>query len=298
MPQHTPEALRERIQGCAGVLVTGTDRIDAALLDASPGLRAVSIAAVGYNSIDIAACTARGIQATNTPGVLDNTTADLGFALILAAARRLGEGERYLRAGRWQRWENDLLLGVDVHGRTLGIVGMGRIGQAVARRGRGFDMPIIYHNRHPVDSATESSLGASWRSLDDLLGEADIVCLCLPYSPAVHHLIGAAQLAQMKSDAVLVNIARGGIVDEDALADALAARRIAAAGLDVFEGEPRINPRLLELDNAVLVPHIGSATRRTRVGMGLLAVRNLHAALAGDRPPNLINPDALGNGRG
>jgi gluconate 2-dehydrogenase len=296
--QSSPAELRERLQGMDGVLVAGTDRIDAALLDASPAVRAVSIAAVGYNSIDIAACNARGVLATNTPGILDDTTADLGFALILAASRRLGEGERYLRAGHWKRWENDLLLGQDVHHRTLGIVGMGRIGQALARRAGGFDMPVVYHNRNRVDSAIETRLAARWLPLDELFATADVVCLCLPYSAAAHHLVNAALLARMKPTAVLVNIARGGIVDENALIDALRERRIAAAGLDVYEGEPSINPGLLDLDNAVLVPHIGSATRATRVAMGLCAARNLKVALEGGVPPNLINPEALAQSAG
>ena len=291
--QSTPAQLRERLQGMDGVLVAGTDRIDAALLDASPTVRAVSIAAVGYNSIDIAACNERGILASNTPGILDDTTADLGFALILAASRRIGEGERDLRAGRWKRWENDLLLGQDVHHRTLGIVGMGRIGQALARRARGFDMPVVYHNRSRVDAAIEQALDARWLAIDELFATADIVCLCLPYSQAVHHLVGAALLARMKPTAVFVNLARGGIVDEDALIHALRHHAIAAAGLDVYEGEPAINPGLLDLDNAVLVPHIGSATRETRVAMGLCAARNLKVGLEGGVPPNLINPQAM-----
>ena len=292
-PAHTPAELRARAAGMQGILLTGTDRVDQALLNACASIRAVAISAVGYNTIDVDACTARGVLATNTPGILDDTTADLGFALILAAARRLGEAERYVRAGRWTHWQNDLLLGRDVHHAALGIVGMGRIGQALARRARGFDMKVCYHNRSRVPAAEEAALDAQWLPLDELLANADIVCLCLPYSSAVHHLIGAREIALMKPTALLVNIARGGIVDDAALADALAEHRIAGAGLDVFEGEPALNPRLLGLDNVVMVPHIGSATRATRVKMGLCAVNNLRAALSGETPPNLINPQSL-----
>jgi glyoxylate/hydroxypyruvate/2-ketogluconate reductase len=286
-------ALRARLQDKEGVLVAGGDRIDEALLQACPRLRAVCNCGVGYNNIDVDACTRRGILATNTPGVLDDTTADLGFTLILSAARRVAEADRYVRSGRWGRWMNDLLLGVDVHHATLGIVGMGRIGRAVARRARGFDMRILYCNRTRAAQEVEHALGATAVGLDELLSSADFVCLTLPYSPAVHHMIGARELALMKPSAVLVNIARGGIVDEDALVAALREHRIGAAGLDVYEGEPAVKPSLLELDNTVLLPHIGSATRATRVAMGLCAAGNLRAALYGETPPNLLNPDAL-----
>jgi lactate dehydrogenase-like 2-hydroxyacid dehydrogenase len=289
----SPEALARRLAPKEGVLVTGTDRIGEPVLAHCPGLRAVCCSAVGYNNIDVEACTRRGILVTNTPGLLDETTADLGFALLLAAARRLGEAERFLRAGRWTQWHNDLLLGADVHGATLGIVGMGRIGRAVARRARGFGMKVLYHNRHRAEARVEAELEATHQPLEQLLAQSDFVCLCLPYTLAVHHLIGARQLALMKPSAVLVNIARGGIIDENALVQALRSGRIAAAGLDVFEGEPAINPDLLTLDNAVLVPHIGSATRATRLAMGRCALENLIAALAGQRPPNLVNPQAL-----
>jgi gluconate 2-dehydrogenase len=288
-----PATLRARLQDKDGVLVAGGDRIDAGVIDACPRLKAVCNAAVGYNNIDLEACTRRGILATNTPGVLDDTVADLGFALMLAAARRLGEAERYLRAGKWQSWKNDLMLGVDVHHATLGIVGMGRIGRALARRASAFDMRILYCNRSRAPRELEDALGATSVDLDELLKNADFVCLTLPYSPAVHHMIGARELGLMKPSAVLVNIARGGIVDEDALVAALRERRIRAAGLDVYEGEPAVKPALLELDNVVLLPHIGSATRATRMAMGLLAARNLVAALSGEVPPNLLNPDAL-----
>jgi len=291
-------SLRARLRDKAGVLVAGGDRIDEALLDACRDLRAVCNAGVGYNNIDLDACTSRGILATNTPGVLDDTVADLGFALILAAGRRLTEADRYLRAGRWGRWSNDLLLGMDIHHKTLGIVGMGRIGRALARRARGFDMQILYCNRSRAPEPVESALGARQVALDELLAAADFVCLTLPYSAAVRHLIGAREIGLMKPTAVLVNIARGGIIDENALAAALREGRIAAAGLDVYEGEPAVNPALLPLENTVLLPHIGSATRATRAAMGLCAARNLVAALSGGTPPNLLNPAALSRRRG
>lgn len=286
-------ALLAKLTGKDGALITGFDRVDGALLDALPTLKAVCNIAVGYNNIDVPACTERGVIATNTPGVLNDTTADLGFALMLAAARRVAEGDAFVRAGRWQRWSNDFFLGVDVHHATLGMIGMGRIGQAVAKRGRGFDMQIVYHNRARVDAAIEDSLAARYLPLDELLRSADFVCLCLPYSKESHHLIGAREIALMKPTAVLVNIARGGIIDEDALIEALRAKRIAGAGLDVFEGEPAVKPGFFDLTNVVLVPHMGSASRATRIAMGMLAAKNLVAALAGATPPSLLNPEVL-----
>ena len=266
--------------------------MDAATLAAAPRLKAVCNIAVGYNNIDLAACTERGILATNTPGVLDDTTADMTWALLMAAARRVTEAERWLRAGSWKGWKNDQFLGVDVHHATLGIIGMGRIGQAIARRAKGFSMRVLYHNRGRVPKAVEKQLGAKYVNMERLLKESDFISLNMPYSPQVHHLIGAAQLARMKPAAVIVNAARGGIIDDAALVQALKERRIAAAGLDVFEGEPNFNPGFLEVDNVALVPHIGSATRATRTAMALLASKNLSAALSGRRPPNLLNPEA------
>ena len=287
-----PEVLRARLADKDGALITGFDRIDGSLLDACPRLRAVCNVAVGHNNIDVAACTARGVVATNTPEVLNDTTADLGFALLMAAARRVTESERWLRAGHWRKWQVDQFLGQDIHDATLGIVGMGRIGQALARRGRGFDMTILYNNRSRVPPEVEAALGARRVDLHDLLRASDFVCLVLPYTRDTHHLIGERELALMKPTAVLVNIARGGIVDDAALVAALKSRRIAGAGLDVFEGEPALHSGFLELDNVALTPHIGSASRATRLAMGMTAVANLRAALAGGRPPNLLNPDA------
>ena len=289
-----PEELRARLQGCAGAYITGTERITAELLDACPALRAVCTMTVGYNHIDLAACTARGVLVTNTPDVLTETTADFGFALLMATARRISEGERLLRDGGWKSWAWDFLAGSEVHGTTLGILGMGRIGQAIARRGRfGFGMQVAYHNRSRLPADTEAELGARYVAKDELLRCADHLVLVLPYSAESHHCIGAAELALMKPTANLVNIARGGIVDEDALAAALREHRIAAAGLDVFEGEPRVNPALLTLPNVVLTPHIASATLPTRLAMAQLAADNLIAALTGARPPTPLNPEVL-----
>ncbi|WP_235531904.1 D-glycerate dehydrogenase [Pelomonas sp. Root1237] len=290
----TPDELRARLQGKAGAYITGTERITAELLDACPDLRAVCTMSVGYNHIDLGACTARRILVTNTPDVLTESTADFGFALLMATARRMSEGERLLRDGRWKSWAWDFLAGSDVHGATLGILGMGRIGQAIARRGRfGFGMKVIYHNRSRLPADIEAELGASYLTKETLLRQADHLILVLPYSVESHHCIAAPELALMKPTATLVNIARGGIVDEDALAAALRENRIAAAGLDVFEGEPRVNPALLTLPNVVLTPHIASATMPTRQAMGDLAADNLVAALTGAKPLTPLNPEVI-----
>jgi lactate dehydrogenase-like 2-hydroxyacid dehydrogenase len=287
------DELRRRLADKDGVLTTGSDRIDAETLAAAPRLKAVCNVAVGYNNIDLAACSERGILATNTPEVLDDTTADTAWALLMAAARRVTEAERWLRAGNWKEgWRHDRLLGQDVHHATLGIVGMGRIGQAIARRARGFSMRILYHNRKRVSKSIERALGARYASFERLLKQSDFVSLNLPYTPESHHLIGARELALMKPTAVIVNAARGGVIDDAALVQALKERRIAAAGLDVFEGEPKLNPGFLDLDNVAMIPHIGSATRATRMKMNLLAVKNLTSALSGKRPPSLLNPEA------
>jgi gluconate 2-dehydrogenase len=286
------DELRRRLADKDGVLTTGSDRVDPALLEAAPRLKAVCNIAVGYNNIDLAACSERGIVATNTPGVLDDTTADTTWVLLMAAARRITEAERWLRAGHWKGWKNDQFLGVDIHHATLGIIGMGRIGQAIAQRARGFSMRVLYHNRTRLPAKVERANGAKYVGFEKLLRESDFVSLNMPYTPSSHHLIGAKELALMKKTAVLVNAARGGIVDDAALIAALGERRIAAAGIDVFEGEPKFNPGFLELDNVALVPHIGSATRATRTAMAMLAGKNLTAALAGKRPRNLLNPEA------
>ncbi|MBV8379330.1 MAG: D-glycerate dehydrogenase [Paucibacter sp.] len=290
----TPAELAARLPGVQGLFIAGTDTVDAALLAAGPELRIVATMTVGYNHIDVAACTARGVLVTNAPDVLTETTADFGFALMMAAARRITEGERYLRAGRWRHWSVDLLAGQDVFGATLGILGMGRIGQAIARRGHlGFGMKVVYHNRSRLAPELEAPLGARWVEKDELMAQTDHLVIVLPYSPATHYTVGARELALMKPTATLTNIARGGIVDDAALAEALKAGRIAAAGLDVFEGEPRVHSALLELPNVALTPHIASASVPTRVAMAMLAVDNLVAAFDGRTPPTLLNPDAL-----
>ena len=286
----TAEALRARAAGCVGVIACLTEKIDAAFFAACPSVKVVSNIAVGYNNIDVAEASKRGVKVTNTPDVLDDTTADLTFALLMAAARRITETERRLRNGEWkkgfalQQW-----LGTDIHHASLGIIGMGRIGQAIARRASGFDMNVRYHNRTRLDAAMESRLIVSYAGKEDILRESDFVVVMVPYSPATHHLIQAEDIALMKSTAILVNTARGGVVDDAALIAALKEKRIAGAGVDVFEGEPALNAGYLELDNVVLTPHIGSATRATRMRMAMLAAKNMQMALEGREPPNWVN---------
>lgn len=287
----TAAALSQRVADKNGVMCALTDRVDAALLAAAPRLKVVANIAVGYNNIDVPACTARGVMATNTPGVLDDSTADLAWALMLGAARRLTEVERYIRAGKWTGWRLKQWLGIDVHHATLGIVGMGRIGQAIAKRAGGFDMRVIYHNRRRVAPEIEQRLHARYVTMRDLLAQSDFVVLQVPYTPETHHLIGAAELQSMKPTAILINSTRGGVVDDEALIAALKAGTIRGAGLDVFENEPKLNPGFLDLDNAVLAPHIGSSTEGTRRAMAMTAARNMVAALSGKTPPNLVNPD-------
>jgi gluconate 2-dehydrogenase len=283
-----------RLQGKAGVFTTGSERIDAELLDACPQLRICANMAVGYNNFDVDAMTARGVLATNAPDVLTETTADFGFALLMATARRVTESEHYLRRGEWTRWRFDMFAGSDVHGSTLGIIGMGRIGQGIARRGAlGFGMKVIYHNRSRLDAVLEAQCQASYVGKEELLRTADHVVLVVPYSAASHHTIGAAELALMKPSATLINIARGGIVDDAALAAALRDKRIAAAGLDVFEGEPKVHPDLLTVPNVVLTPHIASATVPTRRAMADLAVDNLIAYLTRAEAKTPLNPAVL-----
>ncbi|MBL8511992.1 MAG: D-glycerate dehydrogenase [Betaproteobacteria bacterium] len=285
-----PEILRARAQGCTGIMTTIADKIDAAFFAACPSVKVVSNIAVGFNNIDIAAATAHGVKVTNTPGVLDDTTADLTFALLMATARRITETEARLRRGEWkkgfalQQW-----LGTDVHHATLGIIGMGRIGQTIAKRALGFEMQVLYHNRTRLDAATEAKLNVSYVDREALLTQSDFVVVMVPYSPATHHLIGAPEIALMKPSAMLIHSARGGVVDDAALIAALQEGRIAGAGLDVFENEPALNPAYLALDNVVLTPHIGSATQATRLKMAMLAAENMRAGLHGEMPPNCIN---------
>ncbi|MDN7878273.1 2-hydroxyacid dehydrogenase [Burkholderia aenigmatica] len=295
-----PDVLAARLADKDGALTAG-DPIGAAELAAAPRLRVVANMAVGYNNFDMAAFNATNVLGTNTPDVLNESTADFGWALMMAAARRIAESEHWLRAGHWQKWAYDGFLGSDIYGSTLGVIGMGRIGQALARRARGFGMQVIYHNRSRVAPEIEAELNAEYVSKDALLARADHVVLVLPYTKENHHTIGAAELAKMKPTATLTNIARGGIVDDAALAVALRDGTIAAAGLDVYEGEPTVHPALLEVPNVVLTPHIASATEKTRRAMANLAADNLIAALGegprAGQPPNPINPDVIGKPR-
>ena len=286
--------LLRRMQGKVGAFATGTERIDAALLAQCPDLKICANMTVGYNNFDLPAMTAAGVLGTNAPDVLTETTADFGFALLLATARRVTESEHFLRAGLWTRWSYDMFSGAEVHGSTLGIIGMGRIGQAIARRAAlGFGMQVIYHNRSRLDAATEEACKARYVGKQELLQSADHVMLVVPYSAASHHTIGAAELASMKPTATLINLARGGIVDDAALAQALRDRTIAAAGLDVYEGEPKVHPDLLTVPNVVLTPHIASATPGTRQAMADLAVDNLIGYLTQGKAVTPLNPEVL-----
>ncbi len=278
------DELLEAARGAEGVLSNVTEKMDAEFMDAAgDGLKVIANMAVGYDNVDVEAAKERGIVVTNTPGVLDETTADTAFMLLLAAARRLGESERTLRAGNWEWWGPKLFVGVDVWGKKLGIVGMGRIGQAVARRGRGFGMEVLYHNRSRKEDA-EKELDARYADLEELLETADFVSVHTPLTDETRHLIGPGELDKMKPTAVLVNTSRGPVVDEGALADALSEGRIFAAGLDVYEEEPVVHPKLLQLENAVLAPHIGSGSQETRDGMAVLAAENIVAVLSGEGP--------------
>jgi gluconate 2-dehydrogenase len=288
------QQLTARLADKVGAFTTGSERIDAEVLAAAPLLRICANMAVGYNNFDVDAMTARGVLATNAPDVLTETTADFGFALLMATARRISESEHFLRAGKWDRWSYDMFAGTDVHGSTLGILGMGRIGQAIAKRGaHGFGMNVIYHNRSRLAPDLEAACKARYVDKAELLRTADHLVLVLPYSPSSHHAIGAGELAQMKPTANLINIARGGIVDDAALAQALRERRIAAAGLDVFECEPKLNPALLDVPNVVLTPHIASSTIPTRLAMADLAADNLIGFLVHGKPLTALNPQVL-----
>ena len=283
------DELLDAVSGASGVLSTATETMDGGVMDAAgENLRIIANMAVGYDNIDVEAAGERGVVVTNTPGVLDETTADVAFMLLLAAARRLGEGERLLRAGKWEWWGPKQLMGRDVWGKRLGIIGFGRIGQALARRAKGFGMDILYHNRSRREEA-EQEIGARYLELDELLETADFISIHIPLTPETKHLIGAHELRKMKPEAVLVNTSRGAVVDEAALAYALADRRIFAAGLDVYEEEPEVHPRLLELENVVLAPHIGSASVETRDKMAVLAAENIVAVLSGEEPKTPVN---------
>jgi gluconate 2-dehydrogenase len=290
----TQKELVEKLRGKSGVLCTSSARFDASVIAQLPLLKAVANMAVGYDNVDLGACTANGILVSNTPDVLNETTADFGWALLMATARRVTESEHWLRAGLWDKWRYDYFLGADIHGSTLGIIGMGRIGQAIARRSMGFDMQVLYHNRTRLSLEQESRANnALYVSKETLLTTADHVMLVLPYSANTHHTIDNRELAMMKPTATFVNLARGGIVNDIALIDALRNKTIAAAGLDVFENEPKFHADFLTLNNVVLTPHIASASESTRRAMANCAANNLIAALQQQRPPNLLNPEVL-----
>jgi len=290
--------LLEAVAGADGFLSMITDAVDAELMDAAPRLRVVSNMAVGYNNIDVAAATARGIVVTNTPGILTEATAELAFALILAAARRVVDLDRRTRAGEWTCWAPLLFLSREVSGKTLGVVGLGRIGRAVARRARAFGMRVLYHSRSRLEAEEERDLGVEYAEKDELLATADFVSLHVPLSAETRHLIGRRELGLMKPTAYLINTSRGPVVDEAALVEALKARRIEGAGLDVYENEPMLAPGLAALDNAVLLPHVGSATVETRTKMARMAAENLLSALRGERPAHVVNPEVWPRRRG
>lgn len=288
------ELLLEKVADVEGLLSLLTERIDAEVMDAAEGLKVISNYAVGYNNIDVAAATERGIYVTNTPGILTDTTADAAFALLMAAARRIPEADRHIRARGWiHAWGPRMFIGTDVHGKTLGILGMGRIGSAIAKRAKGFDMKVIYHDIYRREDL-EEELGIAYKSREEVLREADFVSLHVPLTPETHHMIGAGELAAMKETAILINTSRGPVVDEEALYEALRDGAIAGAGLDVFEVEP-INPGspLLDLDNIVLTPHLASGSVETRTKMAVTAATNLVSVLQGKEPPNLVNPEVL-----
>jgi glyoxylate reductase len=288
-----PAQLAAACREVNGLVASGA-AVSAELLELAPHLRVVSNVGVGYDNIDVAACTRRRILVTNTPGVLTEATADVSFALLMAVARRIVEADRYVREGHWQSWTWEFMWGTDLAGKTLGVLGFGRIGQAVARRARGFSMRILYYSVDRPTPAQEKELGAQFVDRDTLLREADFLSIHVPLAPETNHLIGSPELALMKPTAFLINTSRGKVVEEAALIEALQSKRIAGAGLDVFEFEPKVHPALLALPNVVVTPHIGSATRETRMAMAMLAAENLLAALAGQRPPNLVNSEIWG----
>ncbi len=287
----TREELAAGIKGKDALLSLLTDTVDAEVMDAEPRLKVIANYAVGFNNIDVAAATERGILVTNTPGVLTETTADLAFALLMACARRVVEADGFMRAGKYEGWGPMLFLGRDIHGKTLGIVGFGRIGQAMAQRGAGFNMKILYHDAIRAPEELEKAYNAEYRELPDLLRESDFVSLHVPLAESTHHLIGDAQLELMKTTAILINTSRGPVIDERALVRALAEGLISGAGLDVFEREPEFEPGLAKLANVVIVPHIASASVETRTRMATMAAENACAVMRGEMPPNIVNPE-------
>lgn len=285
----TREEIMEGVKDRDALLCLLTDPIESEIMDASPDLKVIANYAVGFNNIDVPAATKRGIPVTNTPGVLTETSADLAFSLLMASARRLVEADGFVRSGKWEGWEPLQFLGTDIHGAVLGVIGLGRIGKAVARRARGFDMNVIYWNRTRLAEEEEQELGVKYRPFGEVVQQADFLSLHVAYQPETHHLIGRKELRSMKAGAVLINTARGAVVDEKALVEVLRNGEIRGAGLDVFENEPQIEPELLQLKNTVILPHIGSATIATRTRMGMIAVDNILAACRGEEIPNLVN---------
>ncbi|MGB7343143.1 MAG: D-glycerate dehydrogenase [Pirellulaceae bacterium] len=281
----------DAVRDVDGLLCLLTDTIDADILDANPNLKVVANYAVGFNNVDVAAAAQRKIPVTNTPGVLTETTADMAFALLMTAGRRVAEGDRFVRSKAWEGWGPLQFLGADITGATLGLIGLGRIGKAMLRRAKGFDMNVIYWNRTRMDAAEERDLGVKYRSMEEVLQQSDFVSLHVALNDATRHLVGADQLAMMKPTATIINTARGPVIDEKALVAALKSGAIASAGLDVYENEPLLEPELYELENAVIAPHLGSATLGTRTLMGNMAIDNCLAACRGERPPNLVNPE-------
>lgn len=292
----TDENIAAAAEGCVGIVSMLMDPITEKVLSV-PGLKCVSNVAVGYDNIDVAAATKHGVFVTNTPGILDETTADFAFALLMAAARRVVQGDNFVRGTHFKGWAIDMLLGVDVNHATLGLVGIGRIGRAVAKRARGFNMRVIYSDVNPLPAEMEREMGVTRVDLPRLLRESDFVSVHVPLTDKTHHLIGAEQLAIMKPTAVLVNTSRGPVIDEGALVEALKNHRLFAAGLDVYEKEPQVHPALVGLHNVVLAPHIASASTRTRSEMCAVAARNLVTAIRGGRPANMVNPEVAGGRR-
>jgi glyoxylate reductase len=288
----TDDNLAEAAKGCAGIVSMLMDPITEKVL-ATPGLQCVSNVAVGYDNIDVAAATRHGVMVTNTPGILDETTADFAFALIMAVARRVVQADHFVRGTHFKGWAIDMMLGVDVNHATLGLIGIGRIGRAVAKRARGFNMRVLYADTNPLSADEEREMGVQRVDMHTLLTQSDFVSVHVPLTEQTHHLIGAPELAVMKPTAVLVNTSRGPVIDEGALVDALKNHRIFGAGLDVFEREPQVHPGLIAAHHAVLAPHIASASTRTRSEMCAMAARNMVTALGGGRPANLLNPEAL-----
>ena len=284
------QSIREAAEGFVGIVSQLKDPIGPIVL-ANPSLRCVSNVAVGFDNIDIPAATANHVYVTNTPGVLDDATADFAFALLMAAARRVVEGDMFIRQGAYKGWEIDMMLGADVHDATLGIIGIGRIGRGIAHRAKGFNMRVLYADQNPLVPELEHQLSATHVDLPRLLAESDFVSVHVPLTKETHHMLSTAQFAQMKPSAIVINTSRGPVVDEAALVEALKARKIAGAGLDVYEREPAVHPGLIAMRNVVLAPHIASATTRTRSEMSAMAARNMATAVRGGKPPNLLNPE-------